>query len=220
MKKKIILIALVLLISMSSIFIFSKIQQKKLYASSGESISQGNEEDKSKDKNKEEMKEEKSGGETSKVEEVKKEPEKAKADDNKDKIQKETPKVENKTSTPPEKTSKDEKKDNVTPEKKEEPNIIVVNNITGEVLASGFVAIEGITAEQATLQLLQSKKISYMANSGYFSSIAGLKERSAGKASGWCYYVNDNKPGVGAAGYVLKKGDKLAWKFLKDGVNN
>ena len=220
MKKKIILIAFVLLISMSSIFIFNKIQQKNLYASSEESISQANEEEKSEDKSKEENKEEKSGGETSKVEEVKKEPEKVKVDENKENIQKETPKEENKTSTSPEKASNNEKKHSVTPEKKEEPNIVVINDITGEVLASGFVNIEGITAEQATLQLLQPKKISYTINSGYFSSIAGLKERSAGKASGWCYYINDNKLGVGAASYVLKKGDKLVWKFLKDGINN
>lgn len=220
MKKKIILMAFVLLISMSSIFIFNKIHQKNLYASSGESISQANEEDKSKDDNKQENKEEKTDGEASKVEEAKKEPEKVKADENKDKIQKETLKAENKTSTSPGKASNNEKKDNVTSEKKEEPNIIVINGTTGEVLASGFMNIEGITTEQATLQLLQSKKIPYMVNSGYFSSIAGLKERSAGKASGWCYYVNDNKSGVGAASYVLKKGDKLVWKFLKDGINN
>ncbi|MBU5590436.1 DUF4430 domain-containing protein [Clostridium sp. MSJ-4] len=106
------------------------------------------------------------------------------------------------------------------PEKKQEPNVRILDEANGTNIISDYVQIEGKTVEDATKEILNKNSINYVVKAGYFSSISGIKERSAGKASGWCYYVNGNKPGVGASAYVLKAGDKLTWKFLKDGIND
>ena len=107
------------------------------------------------------------------------------------------------------------------PEKKQEPNVRIVNDITGEEIASGYVNIEGQKVETVTRKILSDSGIEPpVVKSGYFSSIAGLKERSQGKSSGWCYYVNGVKPGIGASDYTLRSGDKLVWKFLLDGISN
>ncbi|MBU3208109.1 DUF4430 domain-containing protein [Clostridium algidicarnis] len=107
------------------------------------------------------------------------------------------------------------------PEKKQEPNVTIVNDITGDVIASGYVNIDGQKVETVTRKILSDSSIEPpVVRSGYFSSIAGLKERSQGKSSGWCYYVNGVKPGIGASDYTLRSGDKLVWKFLLDGISN
>lgn len=105
-------------------------------------------------------------------------------------------------------------------EKKQEPNVRIVNDITGEEIASGYLNIDGQNAYDVTLKFLETNKINKRIKSGYFSSIAGLEERKPAKTSGWCYYVNGVKPGIGASAYNLKSGDKLVWKFLLDGINN
>lgn len=106
-------------------------------------------------------------------------------------------------------------------EKKQEPNVRIVNDITGEEIASGYINIDGQKVETVTRKVLSDSGIAPpVVKSGYFSSIAGLKERHPEKTSGWCYYVNGVKPGIGASTYVLKPGDKLVWKFLLDGINN
>ena len=117
-----------------------------------------------------------------------------------------------------------ESKNQVKPketEKKQEPNVRIVNDITGEEIASGYVNIDGQKVETVTRKVLSDSGIAPpVVKSGYFSSIAGLKERHPEKTSGWCYYVNGVKPGIGASAYNLKSGDKLVWKFLLDGINN
>ncbi|MBU3195153.1 DUF4430 domain-containing protein [Clostridium algidicarnis] len=105
-------------------------------------------------------------------------------------------------------------------EKKQEPNVRIVNDITGEEIASGYVNIDGKSAYDVTVDFLNKNGISKKIKSGYFSSIAGLEERKPEKTSGWCYYVNGVKPGIGSSAYNLKNGDKLVWKFLLDGINN
>jgi len=106
------------------------------------------------------------------------------------------------------------------PEKKQEPNVRIVNDITGEAIASEYVNIEGKSAYDVTLEILEKNNISKKIKSGYFASMAGLEERKPEKTSGWCYYVNGVKPGIGASAYTLKSGDKLVWKFLLDGISN
>ncbi|PPK49045.1 DUF4430 domain-containing protein [Clostridium algidicarnis] len=107
------------------------------------------------------------------------------------------------------------------PEKKQEPNVRIVNDITGEEIASGYVNIEGQKVETVTRKILSDSGIAPpVVKSGYFASMAGLEERKPEKTSGWCYYVNGVKPGIGASAYTLKSGDKLVWKFLLDGINN
>jgi hypothetical protein len=50
--------------------------------------------------------------------------------------------------------------------------------------------------------------------------INGIKERSNGPLSGWCYYVNGTRPSVSSGRYKLKSEDKVEWKYLKDGLKN
>jgi type II secretory pathway pseudopilin PulG len=104
------------------------------------------------------------------------------------------------------------------------PNIIITDTVSGRVILSKAVTYNGESVAQATIKTLEAAKISYktsiFGDTVYFSSINGIKERSAGASSGWCYYVNGKKLSIGAGSYKLKQEDKLEWKFLKDGVSN
>ena len=103
-----------------------------------------------------------------------------------------------------------------------EANIIIRNEVTGETIASIYIEIEGLNAGDATMKALSENGIAcrtVRSSAGiYFSSIGGVKEKSAGPLSGWCYYVNGNKPGMGASAYTLKKSDKVEWRFLENGL--
>jgi hypothetical protein len=104
------------------------------------------------------------------------------------------------------------------------PNIIITDTVSGKVILSKVIIYNGETAAEATSKALDAAKITYkisiFGDKVYFSSINGIKERSAGASSGWCYYINGNKVSLGAGSYKLNKEDKLEWKFLKDGVTN
>lgn len=75
-----------------------------------------------------------------------------------------------------------------------------------------------------TCTLLKQAGIKYV-NEGegtavsYFNSIAGLTERKAGPLSGWCFYVNGAKPGIGAGNCIYHKGDLVEWKYSTDALN-
>ncbi|CDF58683.1 DUF4430 domain-containing protein [Thermobrachium celere] len=102
------------------------------------------------------------------------------------------------------------------------PNVYIIDTINNKVIYKGYVEINSKTAAEVTLKVLIENKISYRTkgtgSSIYFSSIAGLRERDYGEKSGWCYYVNGVKAPVGAGGYILKNGDILEWKYLEDGL--
>lgn len=120
-------------------------------------------------------------------------------------------------------TNKDTKpQTKVTPV--EVPNLIISDTVSGKNILTKKVCYNGMTAAQATIDALKAAKISYktstFGDSIYFSSIDGIKERSAGASSGWCYFINGKKLSVGAGNYKLNKDDKLEWKFLKDGISN
>lgn len=104
------------------------------------------------------------------------------------------------------------------------PNFIVVNTITGKTILSIHVNFSGESAANATMKALDANGISYrasgMGSSIYFSAIDGLKERDAGAASGWCYYINGSKLGVSVGKASVGPNDKIEWKFLKDGTTD
>lgn len=95
-------------------------------------------------------------------------------------------------------------------------NFIVRDSVNDKILVSKHVEFNGETVADITKQNVSCK----VKSGDYFYEIAGLKERSAGPLSGWCYFINGSKPGIGSGSYVLKKDDIIEWKFLKDGVNN
>jgi hypothetical protein len=140
----------------------------------------------------------------------------------------EAPKSNNEASKPAEVSKPAETSKTVKPQPKptavETPNMIITDTISSKVILSKKVEYNGETVAEATTKALNASKISYKTSTFggavYFSSIGGIRERSAGASSGWCYYVNGKKLSVGAGSYKLNKGDKLEWKFLKDGVSN
>lgn len=104
------------------------------------------------------------------------------------------------------------------------PNFTVTNTVTGRTILSIHIDFSGGSAADATMKALDAHGISYraqgMGDNIYFSAIGGLKERDAGPASGWCYYINGSKLGSSASKVSVGANDKIEWKFLKDGTTN
>ncbi len=92
----------------------------------------------------------------------------------------------------------------------------------GTILASIAADIsDGDTVADLTMEALDGDcRATGSGDSIYFSRILGVSEKSAGPMSGWCFYVNGQKPGLSAGSYKLKAGDTVEWKFLQDGTNN
>lgn len=110
------------------------------------------------------------------------------------------------------------------PEPKKDPNFTVKDDVADKVILSINSNIENKTVAQVTFDALDRNSISYKSTGRseavYFTMIDGLKARDAGPLSGWCYYVNGTKSSVSCGAYKLKAGDVVQWKYLKDGVNN
>ncbi len=108
------------------------------------------------------------------------------------------------------------------PAQKEADNFIVYDSASGTYLTSLYVKIiDGDSVADVTMKALNGDyRASGSGDSIYFSKIMGISEKSAGAMSGWCFYVNGQKPGLSAGSYKLKSGDAVEWKFLKDGTNN
>lgn len=104
------------------------------------------------------------------------------------------------------------------------PNFTVTDTVTGRNILSIHIDFSGGSAADATMKALDAQGISYraqgMGDNIYFSAIGGLKERDAGPASGWCYYINGSKLGTSAGKVSVGANDRIEWKFLKDGTTN
>jgi cytoskeletal protein RodZ len=234
MKKKILLIVAVILVS-AGILSISKIVKQK-YLNKDTSSLQQNAEMVKEDNIKEDAKKE------IEKEEVKQE---VKQEDQKEtiktKVETVTPKeqnsaVESKTpeSTTVAKAENTEKVETVqevpkevvtkAPVPKKQPNFIIKDDISGKVILSINLNNENKTVGDVTISQLASNNISYKASGRgdaiYFTMINNLKNRGVGPLSGWCYFVNGTKPGVSCGAYKLKSGDVVEWRYLEDGVNN
>ncbi|HSN59018.1 MAG TPA: DUF4430 domain-containing protein [Clostridiaceae bacterium] len=108
------------------------------------------------------------------------------------------------------------------PQKKASANFTVYDSVSGSFLASIAADIsEGDTVAAVTMEALDGDcRATGSGDSIYFSRILKVSEKSAGPMSGWCFYVNGQKPGLSAGSYKLKAGDTVEWKFLQDGTNN
>ena len=109
-----------------------------------------------------------------------------------------------------------------TAQKKAAANFTVYDSVSGACLTSLSLDIkEGDTVAAVTMKALDGNyRATGSGDSVYFAKIMGISEKSAGPMSGWCFYVNGQKPGLSAGSYSLKAGDTVEWKFLKDGTNN
>ncbi len=53
-------------------------------------------------------------------------------------------------------------------------------------------------------------------NSDYIEGIGNLYERDCGSLSGWKYFVNSWSPNYGCSRYIVKRGDKIEWRYTCD----
>lgn len=111
------------------------------------------------------------------------------------------------------------------PQDKGPYNFRILDTINNKVIIEKNIDFDNVTVDFITCKLLNAAGIKYInegegSSTSYFNSIAGLAERKAGPVSGWCFYVNGKKPGIGVGGYNYHKGDKIEWKYLKDALNN
>jgi len=110
------------------------------------------------------------------------------------------------------------------PEPKKQPNLVIKDHISGNIILSTNISTENKTVGEITLSQLDNRGINYSASGRgetvYFTMINSLKARGKGPLSGWCYYVNGSKPGVSCGAYKLKSGDVVEWKYLEDAINN
>lgn len=101
-------------------------------------------------------------------------------------------------------------------------NITIIDGINNKIIVSQKAEFNGEDVAKVTMRVLDEAGVKYkattMADNTYFSSIAGLKERAEGPASGWCYFVNGEKPSLSSGAYKLKKDDVIEWKYLRDGI--
>lgn len=219
MKKKLVLIGLALLICSGLMFGAKQLQNKAVSSNNNQIQSQQVKNEPKKAKN--ELSEEQKVPSVKKTEEIKQ----------KQVVKKETNKKTNSTNIKDDpkpkiltKARKEETKVVKTQVNNEEETIKFVNGISGKIILSTKVNGEGKTVGDITTLALDKSGIEYKAEGSsstiYFSMIDGLSERDEGPLSGWCYYVNGKKIGVGAGGYKLKAKDEVLWKYLKNGVNN
>jgi hypothetical protein len=230
MKKKIVLIAAVILVSLGLLNI-SKIVQDKYLNKNIVSIEQKANDKTPKEVNIKETDKLKPGAEKDTHEEavkpkIKEETLKANVESKTVTEQKNGVDIKTEIKAPSTANVKDVTKEQVTksPEPKKEPNFIIKDDISGKIILSINISTENKTAGQVTLNELDKNGISYRASGRgetvYFTMINNLKARDYGHLSGWCYYVNGSKASISCGAYKLKPGDVVEWKYLKDGVNN
>lgn len=82
-----------------------------------------------------------------------------------------------------------------------------------------FADYEGSTAFDLLSELCGEKDWDIEGSGSYVSAINGLSEFDAGEQSGWMYSVNGKYPEIPAGDYVLKKGDKVVWRYVTSWVN-
>jgi hypothetical protein len=95
-----------------------------------------------------------------------------------------------------------------------DPEAIGAQWRAGVILASTKITV---TQGSTVKDLLEATGLSLNAANGYVRGIAGLNEKDMGAQSGWVFFVNGKVPSLGYHSYVLKKGDKVRWRYTCDG---
>lgn len=114
----------------------------------------------------------------------------------------------------------------VQPQVKGKFNFSILDIVNNKVIMDKNIDFSGgETVDYITCKLLKETGIEYInegegGSNSYFYSIDRLIEKKNGGLSGWCYYVNGKKLGIGAGSYKCNKGDKIEWKYLTDALNN
>ncbi len=96
--------------------------------------------------------------------------------------------------------------------------LLTVTGYDGDIIAPTEVAYtEGCTAFSVLRDMTKAMGIvcdSYnMGDIAYVRGIGDVWERDKGPLSGWEYFVNGERPSVGAGQCILQPGDKVQWMF-------
>ncbi|WP_053955272.1 S-layer homology domain-containing protein [Inediibacterium massiliense] len=92
-----------------------------------------------------------------------------------------------------------------------------VEGYNGKILSKSNIEIhKNDTVGKITRKIFNEEGISYEATEGYFSSIAGQREKDKGPYSGWMYNINGNTTNVGADQYRLTGGEDIKWYYTLD----
>jgi hypothetical protein len=104
----------------------------------------------------------------------------------------------------------------------EKPNLIITDTINNKTILTVRTSFNGQSVYDITARELSKAGIDYKSNvtKDYIRSISGRTEKSPEASSGWVYYVNGRKAGIGAKNYIPKDTDIIEWKFWKDALNN
>ena len=111
------------------------------------------------------------------------------------------------------------------PVPKADSNFVIIDEVNKSIILEGKFDFDKVTIDFITCKLLKEKNIVYGnddegTSMSYFYSINGLTEKKAGALSGWCFYVNGQRPGIGAGSYIYHKGDVLIWRYKENALKN
>ena len=91
----------------------------------------------------------------------------------------------------------------------------------GIILAARSITFkEGESVLDVLLRAMQGNVDFQKASGGYVNTINHLGQRDCGSGSGWMYFVNGVKMGIGCSVVKVKSGDIIEWKFTCDGGND
>lgn len=223
MKKKIVLSLMVILISIGAILGAKSVEKSIIRPNNNNrqiSTQHENKTIKDKNENKQENKENNNLNNTQKnkpSKELDKASTNTQSNQKKDNVSKENNNSNEKSSSQSKKNT-----NNISENKTQAPNILIQDDTTGKTIVSTYMDFSNNpSVGEVTIKVMQGRyEATGYGDSIYFSSIAGINEKSKGPLSGWCYYVNGAKASKSAGAYKLRAGDSLIWKFVKDGVNN
>ncbi|MCL2024577.1 MAG: DUF4430 domain-containing protein [Coriobacteriia bacterium] len=105
------------------------------------------------------------------------------------------------------------------------PATITVSVTVDGSRAAGYSATmvsQSVTIRQgaSVYDALAATGIAVGWSSGYVRAIGGLAEFQFGAGSGWVYFVNGSRPGIGAGSYILHGGESIRWVYTLDFGND
>ncbi|RKD22092.1 hypothetical protein BEP19_13565 [Ammoniphilus oxalaticus] len=97
-----------------------------------------------------------------------------------------------------------------------------VHGVSGTIFSSQQVDFKTNDTPYSVLirALGASVQASGSGSTVYVNGIAGLREFDHGPLSGWLFFVNNISPSESAGAVTLNPGDRVEWKYTKDGGND
>ncbi len=87
----------------------------------------------------------------------------------------------------------------------------------GYILSTRSITFEsGESVLDLTKRICDAYDIEFDPNRGYVSSIGGIAEKDYGENSGWTYYIDGEKPNIGAGMIDVEAGQRIQWIYTSD----